>query len=111
MVNPKDKAYFQHILDAIDLIGKYLNGKAYEDFSRDQLLQDGVVRELEIIGEAVKNISDDFKKENPEIKWKKAAGMRDKLIHDYFSVDIKAVWETAHGDIAELKSALREKIK
>ena len=105
----KDNVYAQHILDAIVSIEKFIAGGDYEKFSNDQLLQDGVVRELEIIGEATKKLSEAFKKSIPSLPWKDIAGMRDKLIHDYFSVDLEEVWKAATEDIELLKKELLKK--
>ncbi len=74
----------------------------------DKLLQNGVIRELEIIGEAVKNVSDDTRNRHPAIPWKDFAGMRDTLIHQYFGVNLSAVWETATEDVPRLKMALQK---
>lgn len=102
----KDNLYIKHILDAIAVIEKYLKDVNFESFMKNKLIQDGVIRELEIIGEAVKRLSDDFKNFHKNIPWKDMAGMRDKLIHDYFGVDIEAVWQTAKEDLGPLKEIL-----
>ncbi len=106
----KDNIYAQHILDAIASIEKYMLDKNYESFSQDQLLQDGIIRELEIIGEASKNLSNEFKNTISILPWKDIAGMRDKLVHDYFSVDLDAVWKAATEDMKELKTELLKKL-
>lgn len=106
----KDKIYAQHILDAVSAIEKFIAGGEYESFSGDKLLQDGIIRELEIIGEASKKLSEEFKSLIPNLPWKDIAGMRDKLVHDYFSVDLDAVWKAATKDIQELKSELIKKL-
>ena len=72
------------------------------------MLQSAVVRELEIIGEATKNLSDDIRKQSKDIPWTKLAGMRDKLIHGYFTVDLKEVWNTVRKDVSILKSGIEE---
>lgn len=105
----KDNIYAQHILDAISTIEKFMTNKSYESFRQDRLLQDGIIRELEIIGEASKNFSEEFKSAIPDLPWKDIAGMRDKLIHDYFSVDLEAVWKAATKDIKELKTEILKK--
>ena len=78
-----DSAYLKHMLDAILRIEKYLEHKDCQGFMENHLIQDGVIRQLEIIGEATKKISDAVKAKHPEISWKDISGMRDKLIHDY----------------------------
>ncbi|NOY70816.1 MAG: DUF86 domain-containing protein, partial [Gammaproteobacteria bacterium] len=88
MTKRDDTVYLRHILEAIDLIEGYLTDIDYKSFSGSRLLQDGVIRQLEIIGEAVKNISQNVRDMASEVPWKEMAGMRDKLIHQYFGVDI-----------------------
>jgi len=101
-----DTVFLRHILDAINKIQEYIKGMDYEGFRVSNLVQDGVIRQLEIIGEAAKNLSQDFREKHPYIPWKDMAGMRDKLIHQYFGVDIAGVWDTAEQDIPTLKSNL-----
>jgi len=97
-----DRIYFLHIRDAIQRILDYTSsGK--DAFFADTKTQDAVVRNLEIIGEAVKNVSAEFKAAHPEIPWRRIAGMRDRLIHEYFGVNLKIVWERVERDIPDLK--------
>ena len=103
-----DTVFLRHILDAIELIEEYLRDKSYEEFKNNRMLQDAVIREIEIIGEATKNLSMDFRSKYPDIPWRQIAGMRNKLIHEYFGVDLDAVWDTATKDIPSLKEKLRE---
>jgi len=70
------------------------------------LIVDGVIREIEIIGEAAKRLSDSLKGKYPDIPWKDVCGMRDRLIHDYFGVDLDDVWRTAQEDLGDLKNVL-----
>jgi len=110
-MNKDDTVFLKHILDAIDLIDDYLKDKSYEEFEENRMLQDAVIREIEIIGEATKNLSVEFKNKYSEIPWRQIAGMRDKLIHGYFGVDLGAVWDTATKDIPSLRKKLREILK
>ncbi len=98
-----DLVYIRHIYDAILKIEEYTVTINYEDFVKQTLIQDGVIRQIEIIGEASKKLSAEFKKEYPNIPWKDIAGMRDKLIHDYFGVDVGVIWDTIERDIPLLK--------
>ncbi|MBC7877355.1 MAG: DUF86 domain-containing protein [Anaerolineales bacterium] len=95
--------YLLHILDAINTVAEYLQGVDEEKFKATRLLQDGTIRQIEIIGEAVRHISKDIRKSYPEVPWQDVAGMRDKLIHGYFGVDIEKVWDTAQEDLPLLK--------
>jgi uncharacterized protein with HEPN domain len=102
-----DKIYIEHILQSIDRIEFYLIGKDHESFSNDFMVQDAVVRQLEIIGEVTKRISKDLRNKNPQVPWSDMAGMRDILIHDYIDVDIEIVWKTASESIINLKNLLQ----
>lgn len=98
-----DTVFLRHILDAINQIEEYVAGLDQRAFMTSRLVQDGVIRQFEIIGEATKNLSQDLRKNYPDIPWKDIAGMRDKLIHQYFGVDMAAVWETVAKDLPALK--------
>jgi len=102
----KDRLYIKHILDAILAIDQFTMNVEFEGFLENKLLQDGVVRELEIIGEASKKLSSDFKDSHKELPWQDITGMRDKLIHEYFGVDLIVVWETVKQDLPNLKQKL-----
>lgn len=95
--------YLRHILDAIIRIEGYVEGIEYKTFVKNNLLQAGLIREIEIIGEATKRLNNKIFGTYTNIPWKNIAGMRDKLIHDYFGVDMDAVWDTIFRDIPELK--------
>lgn len=104
-----DEPYIRHILDAIVLIEKYVEGLDKEQFLdvKNKLTQDAVVRELEVIGEAVKRLSDQIRKDKPTIPWRDIGDMRNKLIHEYFSVDMKVVWAVIERDLPMLKEAMK----
>ena len=103
-----DAPYVLHILEAIAKIERYTNGMLYEAFVANELVQDGVVRELQIIGEAAKRLSENFKARHSEIPWKKITGTRDKLIHDYFETNVELIFEVVERDLPELKAALQK---
>ncbi|HZQ10626.1 MAG TPA: DUF86 domain-containing protein [Anaerolineae bacterium] len=89
----------QDMLEAIQYIESYVRGLSFEEFYADKLRQDGVVRRIEIIGEAARNLPSDFQKTHSEIPWSDIIGMRAKVVHDYFDVDLETVWETVSADL------------
>ena len=104
-------AFLNHILDAIMKIEKYTQGIDEETFKINDLVQDGVIRQIEIIGEAVKRLSDELTSQSPQISWQDIAGMRDKLIHDDFGVDIDTVWLTVKKNIPDFKEEIKRIIE
>lgn len=98
--------FLRHILESIDAIGRHAAGQTLDTFLNSLKDQDAVIRRLEIIGEAVKNLPEGFKHAHPEVPWTKIAGMRNVLIHEYFVVDIPAVWGTVQDDLPTLKKQL-----
>lgn len=103
-----DEIYLRHILDAINKIRKYTDKVDEDKFKSEEIIQDAVIRKLEIIGEAVKLIDKKTKNKKTELPWKDIAGMRDKLIHNYFGVDLDAVWLTLTKDLDQLKEGIKE---
>ena len=104
----KDEIYLKHVLDAIESILVYVSGLNKEEFIKieNQMMQDAVIRELEIIGEAVGKLSDDIKRNNPDLPWRNISDMRNKLIHEYFGVDLAVVWKTIEADLPILKKTI-----
>ena len=101
-----DRIYLLHIRDAIARIAEYTR-EGKKVFFAHPMVQDAVVRNVELIGEAVKNISDPLKSSHPTVPWKRIAGMRDKMIHEYFGVNLQLVWEVVEKDLPELNSAVK----
>jgi uncharacterized protein with HEPN domain len=98
-----DRAYLLHIRDSIVRIDRYAS-LGRDAFESDSMVQDAVIRNLEVIGEAVKSLEPSFREQHPEIPWSSIAGMRDRLIHHYFQVDLELVWNV----IVKHLPALRE---
>jgi uncharacterized protein with HEPN domain len=96
-------AYLNDILESIRKIEKYTKNMTYGDFREDELRQDAVARNLEIIGEAVKKIPDEIKNRKTEIEWKKIAGLRDILAHEYFGINLEIVWDVMENKLPDLK--------
>lgn len=103
-MSKNDLVYLDHILDSIQKVQRYLDDVSYADFLKDEEKQDAVIRKIEILGEATKKISKALREKYAYLPWRAMAGMRDKLIHDYFDVDLETVWETATADIPSLEN-------
>lgn len=97
-----DSVYLEHIRQAVDKITEYCAG-GREEFLRNTMVQDAVIRKFEIIGEAGKRLSDALKARSPDIPWRRVAGFRDILIHDYMGVEIEEVWNVIETQLPQLR--------
>lgn len=105
------RIFLTHIAESIRAIEQYAGGLSKVEFDRSSQVQDAVVRRLEIIGEAVKSIPDEFKARHSEIPWKKIAGMRDVLIHKYFSIDLNLLWNLLEKELKTLRGQIDNLLK
>ena len=101
-----DSVYLRHILNSIERIEDYTEGMEKDDFLSSNLVQDGTIRQIEIIGETTKNLSKNIREKYSQISWSDIAGMRDRLIHHYFGVNLNAVWDTVKIDLPILKDEI-----
>jgi len=96
----------EDIISAIGKIERYSAGLSREGFLADEKTIDAVARNLEIIGEAARNVPDDFAAAHPEVPWQRIAGLRNRIVHDYFGLDLDIIWQILQADLPQLKSQL-----
>ena len=105
---PRDyKVFLEDILEAIGKIRRYTNGMSLQAFTADGKTFDAVIRNLEVIGEAVKQIPEDIRSQRPEVEWKRVGRLRDILIHQYFGVDAQIVWDVVQNKLVPLEQAIK----
>jgi uncharacterized protein with HEPN domain len=102
----RDDAYLLDVLIAARKVVSYTQGVTREEFERNDLLQNAVMRMLEIIGEAARRVSDDMRDAHPEVPWREMISLRNRLIHEYFRIDVEKVWDTAVNDVPALISVV-----
>ena len=102
------KVYLEDILGAVGKIRRYIADSSKDDFSRDEKTLDAVVRNLEVVGEAVKKVPLDVRSKNPSVDWQKIAGLRDILIHEYFGIDIEIVWDVIQNKLPDLEAQVKK---
>lgn len=100
--------YLQHILEEIEFLLRQTHNLTFEDFMTDELLKRASARSFEIIGEAAKNLSLEFKDRYPRVDWKKLTGMRDKIIHYYFGVNYNILWQTIKDRLPHLQEEIKD---
>lgn len=108
MSERKAALYFEDIRTSIGNIEEYTKGLGFEDFRDDKKTIDAVVRNLEVIGEAARNIPKELKKEYLNVPWEKMVSMRNKVIHEYFGVDVEILWQTIKEDLPGLKKQIKD---
>ncbi len=106
-MNERDELRLRHIVDASDRIAGYLSSVNRDEFLANRMLQDAVIRNLEIIGEACANLTPEFRDANPDVPWQKASGIRNRLVHGYFDVDLGVVWQSAMHSVPAFADQVR----
>jgi len=108
MNDKDDSAFIEHILESINAIKEFSKNISKKELISNRLKQSAIIREIEIIGEAVKNISENLKNKNREIEWKNIACTRDKMIHHYFGVDLNIIWGIIKKDLPVLEKQIKK---
>ncbi len=105
------RIFIEHILKSIEKIESFSKGVSKEKLLKDELIQSAIIRQIEIIGEAVKNLPKEFTIKYSFVPWGEIARTRDKLIHHYFGVDLEAIWKVINDDLPKLKTDIKRILK
>ncbi len=106
---PRDfRLYLEDVIESIGKIGRYTAALSLQQFSKDEKAVDAVVRNLEVIGEAVKKIPEEMRQKHAGVDWRKIAGLRDILIHEYFGIDLEIIWDIVQNKLPSLEESVRE---
>ena len=108
MSEKADLAYLRHLLDSLEAVEEFSKNLKKEELFSNRLKQSAIIREMEVIGEAVKNLSSALKRKHSKTDWKRIAGTRDKLIHHYFGVDLNIIWDIIKQDLPPLKEEVKK---
>ena len=104
----KDKTRLEHIVQAIERIKRYTNGKRFDDLVEDDMMYYAVVKNIEIIGEAANLLTNEFKSEHPDTQWQLITGMRNYIVHEYFQVDNTVIWDVIQNDLPNLENQIKD---
>ncbi len=105
---PRDsRLYLEDMQQALERITRYLQRQTFDTFEQNELLVDGIVRNLELLGEAAKHVPQDIRSNHPSVPWTKIAGLRDILTHQYFAVDLQIIWDVVTNQVPTLRNAIR----
>ncbi len=106
MSNRPVELLLNDIIEAIDRVAQYTEGLSFDAFSKDRKTIDAVVRNLEIIGEAANRMPDEFKEKRSNVEWHKVVGLRHRIVHEYFGIDLQIIWQIINTDLPELRKTL-----
>lgn len=106
-----DRLYLIHLSESIKKIESYTKGLDFASFMQNTLIQDAVLRNLQVLAESTQRLSEDFKMRHPEIEWYKIAGLRNILVHDYLGIDLETVWAVVANKLPELKIVVQAALK
>ena len=101
-----DAVYLQYMIDAIDRVAFYVSGRSRTDLDPDLLLQDGIVRQIQILGEACRSVSPELRNRYPEIPWREITATRNRMVHDYFDLDLTTIWDIVASELPVLRPQL-----